>query len=295
MSDEPVKKGADDPSPGKKDEKSSNDSIRGKMPFTGHLGELRRHIMVAVGTITVLFLISFNFSEDIFRFLLIPMRADLKFLMVYPFITLVDRGSALSELIFLAPAEAFWVHLKISLISALLISLPILFHEFWKFVSPGLLSREKKYALPFIATSSGLFFFGAAFCFVVVLPFAMKFLLTYKTALLTPMISVEKYMDFTLKFILAFGVVFELPLILVILTRIGIVTPATLAKNRKYAILLAFVTAAVLTPTPDAFNQTLMAVPIILLYEGGVIASRILVRRKKGHDDKGEKPKGDSS
>jgi sec-independent protein translocase protein TatC len=104
------------------------------------------------------------------------------------------------------------------------------------------------------------------------------------------MISVEKYIDFCLKFILAFGVVFELPLVIVFLTRLGLVTTQTLAKNRKFAVLLAFVAAAILTPTPDAFNQTLMAAPIIVLYEAGLIASRLFVRGKKDDNDKGEEP-----
>jgi len=109
---------------------------------------------------------------------------------------------------------------------------------------------------------------------------------------LTPMISVEKYIDFCLKFILAFGIVFELPVVIVFLTRSGIVSTKTLSKNRKYAVLLAFVAAAILTPTPDAFNQTLMAVPIILLYETGIIASRILVKRRESYD-KGEERQSD--
>jgi sec-independent protein translocase protein TatC len=108
----------------------------------------------------------------------------------------------------------------------------------------------------------------------------MGFLLTYKTESITPMLSVGNYVDFCLKFILAFGAIFELPIVIIFLTRMGFVTPKTLAKHRKYAIILAFVAAAFLTPTPDAFNQTLMAVPIIILYELGVLVSRIFVKRK---------------
>ena len=107
----------------------------------------------------------------------------------------------------------------------------------------------------------------------------MTFLLGYKTAQLSPMLSVGSYIDFCLKFILAFGVIFELPLVIIFLTRFGIVTPSALARNRKYAILVAFIVAAILTPTPDAFNQTLMAVPIILLYEVGILLSRIIFRK----------------
>jgi sec-independent protein translocase protein TatC len=216
------------------------------------------------------------------------MRSGISFKPAYPFISLVPREGAVTSLVFLAPAEAFWVHLKISLITGLILALPVIFHQVWKFISPGLLQREKKYAIPFIIIATGLFFFGTVFCFVIVLPFAMKFLLSYKTASLTPMISIERYIDFCLKFILAFGAVFELPVIIVFLTRTGIVSYQTLAKNRKYAVLLAFVTAAILTPTPDAFNQTLMAVPIIFLYEGGLLVSKLFVKRKSEDDKRQE-------
>ena len=143
--------------------------------------------------------------------------------------------------------------------------------------------------------STGLFFFGAMFCFLIVLPFAMKFLLTYKTESLTPMIAVGKYIDFALKFILAFGVVFELPVVMVFLTRLGVVSPQSLAKNRKYAVLMAFVAAAILTPTPDAFNQVLMAVPIMVLYEAGIFTSRFFVAKGvKDETDTREESNGDN-
>jgi sec-independent protein translocase protein TatC len=135
--------------------------------------------------------------------------------------------------------------------------------------------------VPFIFSATGLFLVGGGFCFFIVLPLAMGFLLTYKVGdVLMPMLSVGQYVDFCLKFILAFGAIFELPIVILFLTKMGIVTPQTLAKHRKYAVLLAFVLAALLTPTPDAFNQTLMAVPIILLYEVGILLS-YLVRRKR--------------
>lgn len=266
-----------------------------KMPFTSHLGELRKRVMVSVAAVLIFFVAAFNFSEDIFSILTLPMHSNIKFVASYPFVTFVEKAGATKELVFLAPAEALWVHLKIALIAGIIIACPVIFHQFWKFISPGLVEREKRYALPFILTSSGLFFFGALFCFTIVLPFAMKFLLNYKTESLMPMLSVERYTDFCLKFILAFGIVFELPLIIIFLTRLGIVTPQTLAKNRKYAVLLAFVAAAILTPTPDAFNQTLMALPIIVLYEGGLIASKILLRGKKDDNDKGKESEGGGS
>ncbi len=252
-----------------------------KAPITEHLGELRNRILVSLIAVTIIFGICFYFSEYIFRLLISPIHTSLKFSLGYPYITILPDKNPALHLVFLAPAEAIWMHIKISFMSAFVISSPLIFYEVWKFVAPGLLEREKKYALPFIITTTFLFLIGALFCFIIILPFAINFLLTYKTENLQPMLSVGKYIDFCLKFILAFGAIFELPVVTVFLTKVGIVTPEFLSKNRKYAVLIAFVLAALLTPTPDAFNQSLMAIPMIVLYEAGVLASKILCRKKK--------------
>ena len=251
-----------------------------KLPFTEHLSELRKRIIISLVALLIGFLITFSFSEDIFKALTFPLRYEIGFTMKYPFILLVPSKIHHPSLVFLAPAEAFWMHLKVSFVAGLILTLPVILHQLWKFISPGLLAKEKKYVVPFVGSATILFFIGAVFCFLFVLPFAMSFLLTYKTGSLTPMLSVGSYVDFCLKFILAFGAVFELPIVIVFLARVGIVTPKALAKNRKYAVLAAFIIAAILTPTPDAFNQTLMAVPMIVLYEAGVLVSRLFVRRK---------------
>jgi sec-independent protein translocase protein TatC len=257
-----------------------------KAPLTEHLTEARNRIVVSLIFVLIIFSASFYFSESIFRLLTSPLHYTLKLSIESPYITLVPGKNPDLNLVFLAPAEALWMHIKISFISAFIISSPVLFFEIWKFISPGLMEKEKKYALPFVLTTTTLFLIGSLFCFIIVLPFAMNFLLTYKTANLQPMISVGKYMDFCLKFIVAFGAIFELPVIVVFLTKMGVVTTDFLAKNRKYAVLIAFVIAALLTPTPDAFNQTLMAVPIIILYETGIWASRILNKKKKPVEEK---------
>ncbi|MBI5632068.1 MAG: twin-arginine translocase subunit TatC [Nitrospirae bacterium] len=248
------------------------------MPLTEHLTELRRRIFISLVSVLLIFLVSFNFSAEIFGTLTLPLKAEMKLTLTTPYVQFTEKPS--TPLVFLAPAEAFWMHFKVAFMAALILSLPVIFLQFWKFISPGLLPKEKKYFLPFLFFAILLFTVGAVFCFVVVLPFAMTFLLGYKTAQMTPMLSVGSYIDFCLKFIFAFGAIFELPLIIIFLTRFGIVTPAVLARNRKYAILAAFIIAAVLTPTPDAFNQTLMAVPIFLLYEVGILLSRIMFRRE---------------
>jgi sec-independent protein translocase protein TatC len=252
-----------------------------KLALTGHLDELRKRILLSLITIIISFGVCFYYSEYIFHILTLPLHSTLSFSLKMPFIVFKETGNPDQGLVFLAPAEALWMHFKISLIGALVVSSPVIFYELWKFIAPGLFSKEKKLALPFVITTTFLFIIGALFCFIIVLPFAINFLMTYKTETIKPMLSVGKYVDFCLKFILAFGAVFELPVVLVFLTKIGIVTPQTLAKNRKYSILLAFVAAALLTPTPDAFNQTIMALPIILLYEAGIWASRLLGPKKK--------------
>jgi sec-independent protein translocase protein TatC len=260
-----------------------------KAPLTEHLSELRNRILISLIAVTIAFGFSFYYSEFIFSILTAPLRYTLQFSLDNPYISFIPSDKPGVELVFLAPAEALWMHIKIAFISAFIISSPLVFFEVWRFLAPGLMEKEKKYALPFVFTTTFLFLLGTLFCFMIVLPFAMNFLLTYKTENLKPMISVGKYIDFCLKFILSFGAVFELPVVSVFLTKMGIVTPDFLAQNRKYAILIAFVAAALLTPTPDAFNQTLMAVPIIILYEAGIWASRILNRKKKEEKEEEEK------
>lgn len=259
-----------------------------KLPFTAHLQELRQRLIKSLLAVVVGFGISFSFSEKIFQLLTLPLRANLRLLTHEPYIEIVPKPNPVNKLVFLAPAEAFWMHIKVSIVAGLVLALPFILFQVWKFVAPGLLPSEKKYVGPFIVAGTGLFLIGDLFCFLVILPFAMGFLLTYKTESLTPMISVGSYMDFTLKFLLAFGAVFELPIVILFLTRLGIIRPETLSKNRKYAVLIAFVLAAILTPTPDAFNQTLMAGPILILYEVGIIISKISQRkRQKDEGNKG--------
>jgi sec-independent protein translocase protein TatC len=264
-----------------------------KQPLTSHLADLRNRLIKSIGAVLVGFVVSFTFSEKLFKLLTLPLRADLHLSMVAPYLSFIPKKSPIEKLVFLAPAEAFWMHLKISIVSGIIITLPVALYQIWKFVAPGLLPKEKKYVGPFIIAGTGLFLMGDLFCFTIILPFAMNFLLNYKTASLTPMISVGSYVDFTLKFLLAFGAVFELPIVILFLTRMGVVTPKTLARHRKYAFLLAFVIAAFLTPTPDAFNQTLMAGPIILLYEAGILISRIFSRKDTSSENSEDQEKPD--
>ena len=250
------------------------------MSFMEHLGDLRKKITVSLVAVCVTFVIAFNYSEDILRFLMFPLRYTLDFSVKQRYMYYVYHDKLEStKLVFLSPTEGFWMNMKIAMVAALILALPVIFQQLWSFISPGLHAKEKKYVVPFVVTATGLFLVGGSFCFFIVRPFAMGFLLTYKVGdFMMPMLSVGQYVDFCLKFVLAFGAVFELPIIIIFFTKMGFVTPQTLAKHRKYAILIAFVVAAILTPTPDVFNQTLMAVPMIILYEVGILMSRIFIR-----------------
>ena len=171
--------------------------------------------------------------------------------------------------------------MKVAMIMGLFIAMPIILWNVWAFVAPGLHKHERKYAAPFVIVGSLLFIAGGAFALFVVVPFAIAFLVTFgQEQGLKAMITVSSYIDFILKFTLAFGVVFEMPVVITLLSMLGIVTPQFLSKNRKYAILINFIIAAVLTPTPDIVNQSLMAGPLIILYEVGIICARVFGRKK---------------
>ena len=234
-----------------------------KMSFMEHLGELRVRIVRSLVALLIGLVIAFPFSRQIMDYLARPARAT---------------GHTL---VFLALTEAFWVQMKVALIVGLFIAAPGILWQVWAFIAPGLHAHEKKYAAPFVIVGSLLFLVGGAFALKVVTPFAIQFLLSYERPGLQAMISIGSYVDFLLKFTLAFGLIFELPLAITLVARMGLVTAKQLAKNRKYAVLGAFIAAAVLTPTPDMFNQALMAGPLIILYEIGIVCARIFGKKPK--------------
>jgi sec-independent protein translocase protein TatC len=236
-------------------------TIDDRMPFMEHLGELRVRIVRSLVAVLIGLLIAFPASQYILDFLSRPILAT---------------GNTL---VFLAVTEAFWVKMKVALFTGLFLASPAILWQIWRFVAPGLHAHEKRYAVPFVVIGSLLFIGGGAFSLLVVTPGAVAFLLSYAGPGLQPMISIGSYIDFLLKFTLAFGAVFEVPLAMTVAARVGLVTAKAFARHRKYAILGAFVTAAILTPTPDMLNQTLMAGPIIVLYEIGILCARLFGRR----------------
>jgi len=254
-------------------------SDEARMPFLSHLEELRSRLIWSFVAIGVAFVLAFQFRQWLLDLLLWPLSTDLVVGRKFPFLAFVSKP-AIATLTALAPAETLWTHFKVAFIAGGLLALPVLLFQVWRFVEPGLLPHERRFALPFILLSTLSFFLGVAFCFAIVLPMALQFLLTFDPNI-QQMPRFGEYVDFTLKFLLAFGVIFELPLGMTIAARMGLVTPQFLSRHRKYAVLLNFVVAAILTPTPDIFNQSLMAVPMCLLYEVGILASRLVQRRQR--------------
>lgn len=292
------------------------DDEGGKMPFLSHLGELRQRIMVSLVALMIGFVPAFMFSEQIIKWLARPLetiqRAEqaagdagrrpptpaelasrIDTLFPAPGYT-AEQRALLKELAQLgrgaAPergqklqvidvTEAFWVNMKVALVAGGFLVLPVLLYEVWAFIAPGLLPQERRFALPFVVVSTVCFAIGVTFALTVIIPYAVDFLAKFKTAELLVQWTLNRYVDFTLKFAVAFGLVFELPLALTLGTRMGLVTPEFLSRNRKYAILINALIAAILTPTGDAFNMALMAGPLIILYEVGIVAARIFGRR----------------
>ncbi len=236
-----------------------------ELPVTEHIEELRQRLFKSLIAVVVGFLIAWPFKKRILLFLERPLPENLQ-----------------GKLIFLSPPEAFFTALKVSFFAGILISLPFVLYQVWKFVEPGLYEHEKKFLLPFMFFSVLFFFLGASFAYFVILPFGLRFLLGFMSDLLTPQITIGSYISFVIQMILAFGFVFLLPVVVWLLSKMGVINYRMLEKNRKFAILVIFVLAALLTP-PDAFSQIMMALPLLVLYELSIWVSKIA--GKKGEEE----------
>lgn len=240
-----------------------------KLPFTGHLEELRKRIVISAISVGVGFAISYGFKEKLFQILLRPLLSVMK------------TGD---KLIFTGLPEAFFTYLKVAFLSGLLLSTPIILYQFWMFVAPGLYRKEKRLMFPIIILSSFFFLGGSLFGYFVVFPFGFKFFLSFASETIQPLPSMKEYLSFSAKLLLAFGLVFELPLVLTFLSRLGIISVEFLKKNRKYALLLFFVGSAILTP-PDVVTQVMMALPLMVLYEISIIGARFFGKNKSKDDE----------
>jgi sec-independent protein translocase protein TatC len=240
-----------------------------KQPFMSHLEELRKRLVAISIAVGVAFVICYIFSERLFQYLILPLKAAL------------PKGDSL---IYTNLPEMFITYLKVALVAGILLSAPFIFYQLWLFIAPGLYQREKKYVIPFVLFSTILFVGGSLFGYFVVFPFGFKFFLGFSNQYIKALPSVKQYFSFSIKLLLAFGVVFELPVVVFFLSKMGIITPELLKKKRKYAILLIFVVGAILTP-PDAATQCMMAVPLIVLYEISILVSKMARKKKKEKEE----------
>ncbi len=252
-----------------------------KVNFWEHIEELRKRIIVSIVFVAVGATAGFYIADDLLRFIEFPLHSRFHLSLHAPYVSLITSAKPV-KLIFISPIEAIWTYLKLGVIAGLVITLPLVLYELWLFIKPGLYPRERKYVRLFIVLAGLFFIIGGTFSFVVILPFAMHFLISYgETNNLLPMLSVGQYVDFCLQFLLAFGLIFELPFAILILVAIGVISPKGLAEKRKYAIVGAFILGAILSPSPDVFNQTLVAIPLIALYEIGILLARVFVRKRE--------------
>jgi sec-independent protein translocase protein TatC len=245
----------------------------GKSPFTSHLDELRKRIIRCIVAVLLGFLGSYAFAEQIFDILIKPLKAALP---------------PESLLIYTGLPEAFFVYLKLSLFAGLFLASPVLLWEIWCFVAPGLYDKEKKYVYPFVIFSTVFFSIGASFGYFIVFPIAFKFFMSYGSESIRALPSIKEYLNFSCKLLFAFGVVFELPLFILFLSKIGIVNAKMLRSKRKFAILGIFVLSAILTP-PDIVSQVLMALPLLVLYEISILVAKAFGKKVEGDTEKESK------
>jgi sec-independent protein translocase protein TatC len=252
-----------------------------KLPFVEHLRELRIRLRNAVIALMIGWVVAFAFSDTLYAFLARPLvRA------------FAERGITAAQLNFASLTEPFWTYFELSLWAGIFIASPVIFHQIWKFVAPGLYEKEKRVAIPFAVCSALCFIGGALFCYFLVLPAAFRFFLSYSsdnlgrmkaifgfvdfnpaggTLGLQPQLFMSQYLDLTTKFLLGFGIVFEMPLLIFFLAYAGLVTHKSLWKFNKYAVVISFIVGAILTPGPDIVSQLLMATPMIVLYNLSII------------------------
>lgn len=238
-----------------------------QLPFTVHLEELRKRLIIAGGTWLIAFLACYAFAERLFRYISEPVRAAL------------PEGSSL---VFITATEPFFTYMKIAALAALIVSLPVILWQLWAFVAPGLYAHEKRFAVSFVGASCLCFGAGSYFGFTYIFPtiFAMLIKFGIGGTDVSAMLSMGSYLSLAALMLLAFGLIAEVPIIILILSRMGVIDHLWLKRNRKYMVIVAFVFAAIVTPGPDVISQVSLAIPFIILYEVGIILARFFGKKK---------------
>lgn len=240
-----------------------------EQPLIDHLIELRNRIIRALIGVTIIFLLLFPFANDLYTVL------------ANPLLRYLPEGSTM---IATEVASPFLTPFKFTLVLAFFISIPYVLYQVWSFIAPGLYQKERRIALPLVVSSTLLFYAGIAFAYYVVFPLVFNFLVGIAPQGVTVMTDISKYLDFVLKMFFAFGVAFEVPVATILIVRAGITTTADLVKKRPYIIVAAFVVGMLLTP-PDVISQTLLAVPMWMLFELGIFFARRMEAQDKSEED----------
>lgn len=239
------------------------------LPLIAHLTELRDRLLRAILSVLIVFIVLFPFANEIYAFVSEPLRS------------LLPEGASM---IATEVASPFLTPFKLTLFAAIFVAMPYVLFQAWSFVAPGMYQREKRFAMPVMASSIFLFYLGAAFAYFVVFPLIFAFFTSVGPEDITIMTDINRYLDFVLKLFFAFGVAFEIPIAALLLIWAGITTPDALAKKRPYIIVGCFIFGMLLTP-PDVISQSLLAFPMWLLFEAGVFAGRLLLRRRSEKEE----------
>ena len=248
---------------------SQNKSEEAEQPFISHLIELRNRLLKVISFVILVFLGLAAYANQIYSMLAGP---------------LMKHMPKNSSMIAIDVASPFFTPFKLALVVAVFISIPVILYQFWAFVAPGLYKRERRMIFPLLIASTLLFYLGVAFAYFVVFPLVFGFLTAAAPEGVAVMTDIAKYLDFVLTLFFAFGICFEVPIFTIVMVWTGLVTPDDLAEKRPYVIVAAFVIGAFLTP-PDAISQTLLAVPMWMLFEAGLLCSRMFVRKDSSDDD----------
>ncbi len=249
-----------------------------KMPVMEHLHELQHRLTWAVIVVGLLFVGTFFYADTLVKWLRIPLQN----MFVPGQLKWMPTDLPLIPFVFLSPAEALWQNVKVAGLFALVFSTPYMLWQTWQFVVPGLHVQERRFVGPFVVISALAFYAGLSFSYFFVLPFALNFLISYGVeAGFIPQISIAQYVGFALWFLMIFGLIFEVPLAITLMAKLGWVDAPFLKRYRKWAFLGCFLVAAILTPTPDPFNQCLMALPMYAFYEVGIVSAGIFAGKRK--------------
>lgn len=252
------------PVPAPDDTADEHEDGGGKMSFLEHLDELRTRLIISATALLAGFLVAFAFISPLFEFIMRPLQEILP-----------NDG----RLVYTEPTEAFFLYIKIAALAGLMLAIPVILYQMWRFVAPGLYAREKRFAIPFVMLTSLFFIGGALFSHFVLFRLAWGFLADFGTDYMEFMPRIQPAFSLYVRLTLACGAVFQMPTLVFFLARVGAVTPRFLIRNTKYAVLLIFIFAAILTPTGDPVTLTVMAAPMILLYGLSILIAWIFQRR----------------